>query len=77
MDGQVWRAWDMGHVETEPRGWVGAFNTSISLGSVYERLLNWEGRHYLRYFLIYNFKIPDACIAVDILFRFGSLYHRR
>eukprot|EP00804_Cyclotella_cryptica_P026552 CCRYP_015394-RC/>CCRYP_015394-RC protein AED:0.06 eAED:0.06 QI:168/1/1/1/0.85/0.76/21/3141/1947 len=42
MDGQVWRSWDMGHVESEPRGWVGAFNTSISLGSVYERLLNWE-----------------------------------
>ena len=33
----------MGHVESEHRGWVGAFNTSNSLGSVFERLLNWEG----------------------------------
>eukprot|EP00957_Ditylum_brightwellii_P151532 11540433-Ditylum_brightwellii.AAC.1 len=32
MDGQVWRSWGEGHVETEPRGWVGAFNASISLG---------------------------------------------
>lgn len=43
MDGQMWRSFNLGHVESEHRGWVGAFNTSISLGSVFERLLNWEG----------------------------------
>jgi hypothetical protein len=42
MDGQMWRSWTQGHVETEPKGWVGAFNASISLGSLFERLLNWE-----------------------------------
>jgi len=42
MDGQVWRTWGQGHVELEPRGWVGAFNASISLGSLFERLLSWE-----------------------------------
>lgn len=42
MDGQVWRTWSQGHVETEPRGWVGAFNASISLGSLFERLLSWD-----------------------------------
>lgn len=31
-----------GHVETEPKGWVGAFNASISLSSLFERLLNWD-----------------------------------
>jgi hypothetical protein len=31
-----------GHVEDESRGWVGAFNASISLGSLFERLLGWE-----------------------------------
>ena len=41
MDGQVWRTWEEGHVEDEPRGWIGAFNTSISLGSLFERLLGW------------------------------------
>eukprot|EP00546_Thalassionema_frauenfeldii_P000890 CAMPEP_0178937310 /NCGR_PEP_ID=MMETSP0786-20121207/25676_1 /TAXON_ID=186022 /ORGANISM="Thalassionema frauenfeldii, Strain CCMP 1798" /LENGTH=2359 /DNA_ID=CAMNT_0020615847 /DNA_START=262 /DNA_END=7341 /DNA_ORIENTATION=- len=42
MDGQVWRTFTQGHVETEPRGWVGAFNASISLGSLFERLLCWD-----------------------------------
>jgi len=42
MDGQMWRSWAQGHVETEPKGWVGAFNASISLGSLFERLLLWE-----------------------------------
>lgn len=41
MDAQVWRHWTQGHVETESRGWVGAFNASISLGSLFERLLGW------------------------------------
>ena len=31
-----------GHVESEPKGWVGAFNASISLSSLFERLLNWD-----------------------------------
>ena len=43
MDGQEWRCATRNHVETEPKGWVGAFNASISLGSLFERLLNWEG----------------------------------
>jgi len=42
MDEQVWRTTDQGHVMTEPRGWVGAFNASISLGSLFERLLSWD-----------------------------------
>ena len=43
MDGQLWRTWGQGHVERESRGWVGAFNASISLGSLFERLLSWNG----------------------------------
>jgi len=42
MDGQVWREVSQGHVENDPRGWVGAFNASISLGSLFERLLSWN-----------------------------------
>jgi hypothetical protein len=42
MDAQVWRPVLQGHVEEESRGWVGAFNASISLGSLYERLLGWN-----------------------------------
>jgi len=42
MDKQIWRSPNQGHVETEPRGWVGAFNCSISLGSLFERVLAWE-----------------------------------
>ena len=42
MDGQMWRSWGQGHVESEPKGWVGAFNASISLGSLFERLLFWD-----------------------------------
>jgi len=42
MDGLMWRTFTEGHVETEPRGWVGAFNASISLGSLFERLLCWD-----------------------------------
>lgn len=41
MDPHVWRHWTLGHVESESRGWVGAFNASISLGSLFERLLGW------------------------------------
>jgi hypothetical protein len=41
MDAQMWRHWTQGHVEDESRGWVGAFNASISLGSLFERLLGW------------------------------------
>jgi len=42
MDGQTWRTWDQGHVDIEPKGWIGAFNASISLGSLFERILVWE-----------------------------------
>jgi hypothetical protein len=42
MDGIVWRTMTQGHVEQESRGWVGAFNASISLGSLFERLLSWD-----------------------------------
>ncbi len=42
MDSQSWRDWSQGHVELEHRGWVGAFNASISLGSLFERLLSWD-----------------------------------
>ena len=41
MDRQMWRPNGKGHVETEPKGWVPAFNTSISLSSLFERLLSW------------------------------------
>ena len=39
MDGNIWRS---SHVETESKNWVGAFNASISLSSLFERLLNWD-----------------------------------
>lgn len=42
MDGQMWRPWVKGHVETEPKGWVPAFNATISLSSLFERLLQWN-----------------------------------
>lgn len=42
MDGQCWKDYSQAHVERENSAWVGAFNTSISLGSLYERLLKWE-----------------------------------
>ncbi|MHA7927708.1 MAG: hypothetical protein ACX936_21120, partial [Marinobacter sp.] len=42
MDAQTWREFSEGHVELEGRGWIGAFNASISLGSLYERLLAWK-----------------------------------
>ena len=42
MDSQTWRDWTQGHVELEDRGWVGAFNASISFGSLFERLLSWD-----------------------------------
>lgn len=41
MDTQTWRHYGLGHVLEEARGWVGAFNASISLGGLYERLLGW------------------------------------
>lgn len=44
MDVQIWRHWAQGHVEDESRGWVGAFNASISLGSLFERLLGWSDK---------------------------------
>ena len=42
MDGQCWKDYSQAHVERENSAWVAAFNTSISLGSLYERLLKWE-----------------------------------
>jgi hypothetical protein len=42
MDPHVWRHWLQGHVENESRAWVSAFNASISLGSLFERLLFWS-----------------------------------
>jgi len=42
MDGQMWRCFSQGHVETEPKGWIASFNLSISLSSLFERLLNWD-----------------------------------
>lgn len=47
MDGQRWRRLEEGHVETEPRDWVGAFNAGIAIGSLYERILSWEGETIL------------------------------
>ena len=43
MDEQKWRKLEEGHVENEMRSWIFAFNASISLGSLSERLLNWNG----------------------------------
>ena len=34
----------IGHVEIEDRGWVGAFNLSISLNTLFERILAWEDK---------------------------------
>ena len=45
MDGQRWRRAAEGHVEQEPRDWVGAFNAGISIGSLFERLLSWDGEY--------------------------------
>ena len=45
MDGQRWRPWAKGHVETEVKGWVGAFNASISLSSLFDKVLNWDDDH--------------------------------
>jgi len=42
MDGQRWRSAKRNYVETEPKSWTGACNASISLESLFERLLNWE-----------------------------------
>ena len=42
MGGQGWRPWDKGHVETEVKGWVGDFNASISLSSLFDKVLNWD-----------------------------------
>ena len=55
MDGQVWRTWGQGHVERESRGWVGAFNASISLGSLFERLLSWNGKCFGGNFVVLAF----------------------
>jgi hypothetical protein len=44
MDGQRWRREEEGHVDQEPRDWVGAFNAGIAIGSLYERILSWEGK---------------------------------
>ena len=43
MNGQRWRSAKGNHGETEPKGLVGVFNEIISLGNLFERLLNWEG----------------------------------
>jgi hypothetical protein len=50
MDGQTWRKIEEGHVEQEPRDWVAAFNTGISIGSLYERLLQWDGEKTIFFF---------------------------
>lgn len=42
MDIHSWRSEMEGHVETESRNWISAFNASISLGSLFERLLMWK-----------------------------------
>jgi hypothetical protein len=49
MDGQRWRRSEQGHVEQEPRDWVGAFNAGIAIGSLYERILSWEGEWILMF----------------------------
>jgi hypothetical protein len=53
MDRQRWRREEEGHVEQEPRDWVGAFNADIAIGSLFERLLSWEGKEYLRCYLAF------------------------
>jgi len=45
MDRQRWRREEEGHIEQEPRDWVGAFNADIAIGSLFERLLAWEGKN--------------------------------
>ena len=42
MDLQKWRTHDEGHVRVESTSWITAFNLSISLGSLFERLLLWK-----------------------------------
>ena len=52
MDAQTWRKIEEGHVEQEPRDWVAAFNTGISIGSLYERLLQWDGEKSIFFFVL-------------------------
>ena len=42
MDSQIWRHWDLGHVEQEELGWYGAFNWIITTGGIVERLMWWK-----------------------------------
>ena len=42
MDSQIWRHWDLGHVEQEELGWYGAFNWIITMGGIIERLMWWR-----------------------------------
>jgi len=42
MDGQNWRSFSMSHVEIEPKGWENAFALSITVGNMFDRLLNWD-----------------------------------
>ena len=43
MDGQRWRSAKENHVDTEPTELASAVNVSISLGSLFKPLFNWEG----------------------------------
>lgn len=48
MDPQKWRPMSEGHIEIESMSWIPAFNLSISLGSLFEKLLLWKDEdHYL------------------------------
>ncbi len=42
MDPQIWRSMSEGHVPIEPRSWIPAFNLSINLGTLYEKMLMWK-----------------------------------
>jgi Putative zinc finger in N-recognin (UBR box) len=69
MDTQVWRHWTQGHVEDEVRGWVGAFNLSISLGSLFERLLSWEDEE------VSPIKDPASPLSRNLLSCMQLTYH--
>ena len=63
MDGQTWRTRAQGHIHVEPKGWIGAFNASISLGSLFERILGWEDNDLSP---IYESKENSLLTAIEV-----------
>ena len=45
LDGQSWRSPAEGAMAYELKGWAGSFNMCISIGSLFEKIVNWEGKY--------------------------------